>query len=683
MALPDDLRQAVLLHYAEGMSPSDIARINAEAPSTVTRRLDKARTLLRQHLESGLATSLAATARAMRPAASNLPRTLAVITAAAAIPAATRAQLLHATADTPPPPMIDKVTSAANAAPIQEAGIMSNIIAKVGAAKLIVGAAAIAAVGGGAFGVKSLVTGGSDGSDSPEIVTKASMLNLREGDSARSYPVRKLDHVPSSQSGHGARIITKESAVQRMNPAERVALLRNDLISTNPVITTEPGETTGTVHFDLEVVNQGGLPVPNANVSIPEYGFETGAFFSTISLATTDTKSFSTNANGIARVTVPSGPSTSGSQSAPFQTSRITAVANHPDYAPTRQEMDFTSITKLVLTSGNILEVLPLDGTTSTPIRGKVEAEFKSPFVPEQYTRPDGTVVFRKIAENNADFILKYRDASGILLVSDRQSFPLPAGNAAPVLIPLHPTLTLMGRLDDSIPRPVTDIEVKTHFWLADNVLGLTTGTIPVAADGTFIINNIPEGTRVSVAALGKGYCAVTSRDDSDNAYPYQVKVEQDNQPLTLPMERTANGTLQVKDPDGEPVIGARISASVSLMNMGDYPRWGGPYTAVTDEHGMATIKNIPPLKRVQLQMQHPELQFPKRESKLVGSTGHSGLTRTFGYNIEVDMSRGGEFFQKIKAEVKPPEKAKSDKTLFLLPEGSTLTYTFPPKEKD
>ena len=40
MALPDDLRQAVLLHYAEGMTPSDIARLNGEAPSTVTRRLD-------------------------------------------------------------------------------------------------------------------------------------------------------------------------------------------------------------------------------------------------------------------------------------------------------------------------------------------------------------------------------------------------------------------------------------------------------------------------------------------------------------------------------------------------------------------------------------------------------------------------------------------------------------------
>ncbi len=133
MALPAELRQVVLLHYAEGLSLRDIARMNGEAPSTVTRRMEKARAQLRQHLENGFAAGLAM----LKPRHGQTQKVFGLITAAAAIHAATHAQLLQMVSDTPAPPTAHAITSAANAATIKETGIMKSIIVKLGAAKLV------------------------------------------------------------------------------------------------------------------------------------------------------------------------------------------------------------------------------------------------------------------------------------------------------------------------------------------------------------------------------------------------------------------------------------------------------------------------------------------------------------------------------------------------------------------
>lgn len=558
---------------------------------------------------------------------------------------------------------------------------MKSIIAKVGAVKLIAGAAALAAMGGGIYGVKSMTN----------IESAASRQSL-QGETAQGIPKdsiidyngkqRRTRQYADSADKVGIRDgLVADTGNARLSPAERIALLKNDLITTNPTVTVNPGETTGTIHLDLQVVNESGLPVTGAEVKVTSYGFDAGAMFATVSVPDKDLKNVTTNVNGIARISVPSGPNLTQDSARTnfFKTTQLTATATHPDYTPTRAEMDFTSITKLVLTSGNILEVLPVDAVTSVPIIGAVDAEFNSPFKPEQYTRSDGTVVFRKIGEEHVDFILKRSTPDGKLLISNVQSIDLPLTGAAPVPVSLFPTFTVNGKLDQSIPRPVTDVEVHTRYCLGSHNLGLTTSTIAVTPDGTFALRDIPMGTTVSVSALGNGYCSVTSRDKDDHAWPFQIYVNQDNQLLTLPVNKTANIAVKVLAPDGAPVVGANVSATVSLMNMGNTPRWGGPYSAITDEHGIAQIKNIPPLKNVRLQMKHPEFRFPKRESKLIGFRAQSGFTTSYSHDVEVDLTGGGEFNQSVKAEVTPPETPATGKTMFRLPEGAILTYTMPP----
>lgn len=94
MKLPQELREVLLLHYAEGMTASDIARLNGEAVSTITRRLDKAIGVLRALMEQGLASGLAA----LRPPAAQAQRTIALVAATAGLSAGAKAQLLGLTA---------------------------------------------------------------------------------------------------------------------------------------------------------------------------------------------------------------------------------------------------------------------------------------------------------------------------------------------------------------------------------------------------------------------------------------------------------------------------------------------------------------------------------------------------------------------------------------------------------
>ncbi len=105
MNLPEDLRQVVLLHYGEGLSAADIARLTGEARSTVTRRLTRAHKKLRFHLEDGVAIGLAM----LKPPRVHLEHTCAIAGAVAMLPATGRAQLLRGIADTPLPPLADTV----------------------------------------------------------------------------------------------------------------------------------------------------------------------------------------------------------------------------------------------------------------------------------------------------------------------------------------------------------------------------------------------------------------------------------------------------------------------------------------------------------------------------------------------------------------------------------------------
>lgn len=155
MALPDDMRETVLLHYADGISASEIARLTGEAPSTITRRLSRSHDQLRSLLEGSNARPLAG----LRPGAASVAKSVAIVGAAAGLPAAGRAELIFAVSDTPLPPSpaghFSPTHTGASAMKVSGAKLG---FAKIAAAVLIAGAA----VGGGTY-LKSSFSANADG----------------------------------------------------------------------------------------------------------------------------------------------------------------------------------------------------------------------------------------------------------------------------------------------------------------------------------------------------------------------------------------------------------------------------------------------------------------------------------------------------------------------------------------
>src|SRR5690606_22032550 len=69
-----------------------------------------------------------------------------------------------------------------------------------------------------------------------------------------------------------------------------------------------------------------------------------------------------TGNDGIARMSVPLY------MSADYITKKFSANVSHPNYTATSVDMKLASITKVVLTGGNTLEVMPVDDATSEAI---------------------------------------------------------------------------------------------------------------------------------------------------------------------------------------------------------------------------------------------------------------------------------------------------------------------------
>src|SRR5690606_16016153 len=133
---------------------------------------------------------------------------------------------------------------------------------------------------------------------------------------------------------------------------KRIALLQNDLISTHPQVVTADGETSGQLHFTLQVVNDNGMPIKDATVTIPRYGWSTNKFNGFIDPPKEKLAAFKTDHEGRARVETPEKLADA------ISIDIITAEATHPDYAKTRATLELTSVTKLVMQSGFRLAVM-------------------------------------------------------------------------------------------------------------------------------------------------------------------------------------------------------------------------------------------------------------------------------------------------------------------------------------
>jgi len=206
------------------------------------------------------------------------------------------------------------------------------------------------------------------------------------------------------------------------------------------------------------------------------------------------------------------------------------------------------------------------------------------------------------------------------------------------------PGVRLAGRLDDSVPRPVTNGRVLVEIFspsrstfpepLAWRAWG------PIAADGTFVFESLPTGD-VDLIVLCDGY---VSKNDSANTKTVSMRTPQvftlkaTQEEIIVAMEPTATCEITVRDDKGDPVEGATVSFwpnviwnrrgstifAQYLINSEDSFRGNSPlewnrlesqpklFTARTDARGVAAVTNLPPSPRIEsFHVEHPKFEMP------------------------------------------------------------------------
>lgn len=206
-------------------------------------------------------------------------------------------------------------------------------------------------------------------------------------------------------------------------------------------------------------------------------------------------------------------------------------------------------------------------------------------------------------------------------LASDFTPFEVVQFGRVDLELELEPLVTLRGRLDERVPRPVVDGHVWLNLHVSEGQLGLSSDhEVSVAADGTFEIPGLRSAAG-QVIALCDGWCSKlvpprtleqSHRRLSPDATPEEraqalalaQAEERIAQPaeagqdelLVIEMERAGELEVLVTDESGTALQDVHVSAwpNVHWIGVGSTIVPWRSWSAATDARGLARITNLP-----------------------------------------------------------------------------------------
>jgi len=657
LSLPDDMREAVLLHFAEGLSLSAIAKLSDEAPSTIARRLDRAQERLRGLMDPGAVRPLAH----MKAASHSATRAIALITAAGTLSAAARAHLVQQTIDTLPYPSPPLETPATTSPPTESA--MPHLTTISGFTKAAVTIATVAMIIGtvsypikeSASSITDEATRSSARSDTTIVAAvdkPATALKASSGSALQSH--RKAES-RKTQAASDAR--------PRLSPAERTAALRSDLVSTQPLISAATPQSSGTLEFNLQVVDQSGLPVSGATAVIPSLQMDMGtSFIVRVGLPPEEQTSFTTNNQGIARARITASYGTAAVKG-------FTVQATHPDFVQTEANMLLTNVTKLVLERGYLTDILPVNAETSHVLTADVVPQFPLAEGIRWTTASDGRLLVRNIPKEDVIFTLKAKDAAGQFLESDQQTVSVSRHAAEPVKVALYPALTIHGSVSANVPRPLKNMTIN-YVYRRDSESRMVWQTrlqrlrpVPVAEDGTFIISGIPRNAEVAFWARNQDFYTVLQANGSGPGFAPSVKITDSDCHLELQMAPCASVRATVVDKEGAPAQNVQVDYGPYINCFEMQLAWGANIRATSDQRGVAELKGLP--------------VYTTRGTYLQLGYNGQASTKEEADNDPIVLASGQMVETTVTAPKPQPLSTKVFKQLTVPAEGS-ITYEFP-----
>jgi hypothetical protein len=283
-----------------------------------------------------------------------------------------------------------------------------------------------------------------------------------------------------------------------------------------------------------------------------------------------------------------------------------------------------------------------------------------------------GLLVTRRLPAGRAAIRTIQFDSNGSAWFSPVTNITAVAGQTNEVAVDLKPGVTVHGRLDDAVPRPVRNGRVIAHVWpqeeKAQNSPPDWHAWSNIRADGTFEITSLPDG-RLEIVALCDGFVSTNGPGQFPSMhYPQQHLLGTNDLTLTLGMEPTAGLEVQVNDDQGKPLKDARVNTSPNIRygewsatilgsdcyNTADRLRDAGTresllnwwlnrlasFQGTSDVSGLARILNLPSEVK-DFSVEHPRFILPATDTgygqkrRQAAITLHPGRTNRVTVRLE------------------------------------------------
>ncbi len=372
----------------------------------------------------------------------------------------------------------------------------------------------------------------------------------------------------------------------------------------------------------LRVVDASGKPIAGAVIVPdglrPKAGAADGHYgWRSVELGVTNSPVV-TDAEGFARVPYPKYISER------IETGQISFSVNHPDYvsdrpfrmvatAPPagapwkiwwanlldrlRRKTLIVRPDPVMLQKGAILKITARRdsaGPADTPLYAQVSGDWPSDT--NYWLRPEpGVLLTRRLAPGPQLFRALRVETNGTAWFSEIINLNAVSGRTNQFEVTLKPGASVHGRLDDNVPRPVTNGRVIAHVsqsgqqseptppgWHAWSI---------IRADGSFDLPSLPPG-KLGIVALCDGFVSTNGPGTSGTfTYPQIHRLKAKDLDVLVGMQPTARLEVKVVDPAGKPLKDAKVSTWPNVL----YEQWGSTILA-SDCYNSAAAFHDPPL---------------------------------------------------------------------------------------
>ena len=271
---------------------------------------------------------------------------------------------------------------------------------------------------------------------------------------------------------------------------------------------------------------------------------------------------------------------------------------------------------------------------------------------------PDGTFTTTRVPIGNHLVAVHHESAELGKVRSRIVAFEIaPGQQLTDVFVELRPLVTLRGRLAPEVPRPIVDgrIVLNLHARLEGAALAFE-HEARIAADGTFVMPDLPEGSGQLIAWC-QGWASrevVRSAAEVDREIPASISGEARQsllegrlsidrgppiiadsamQDVVVAMDRTGVLEVHVTDLAGVPLPGVMVGASPNVTwcrHWSDVLPWS-KWEAATDGLGIARIHGLPadPELAFGIESSTYQLRLEDRERRLCATMVSGETTRT------------------------------------------------------